>query len=301
MTRRILKEEKLLMMLVIKAITKRLTLLSLSFALVVGSNVGRADDIEIYFNSSNVTSSSEVTRSNLLFILDTSGSMLEPTTSGGTRISDLKKAMRIVLENVEDVNIGLMRFKSHVGGSVVYPISNIDDKATEVVGFSGSALVTEIVNTAFIEDDDDDGEEVVTGSSEPGAVAKNKVSLSDAVLDAFDFGGTQSAVGASTEFQIKQPQDDAFEEVKAGGCFIWNSVLAPTADWVPPKSKASSTASLSETLFLATAPGSEEPVTTSSPSSSSSSIKAVFTISVTSALPLNPTTSVALSSIFDIG
>ena len=75
MTRRILKEEKLLMMLVIKTITKRLTLLSLSFALVVGSNVGRADDIEIYFNSADAANNTEIIRSNVLFILDSSSSM----------------------------------------------------------------------------------------------------------------------------------------------------------------------------------------------------------------------------------
>ncbi|SVD32408.1 uncharacterized protein METZ01_LOCUS385262, partial [marine metagenome] len=214
MTRRILKEEKLLMMLVIKAITKKLTLLSLSFALVVGSNVGRADDIEIYFNSADATNNTNIIRSNVLFILDTSGSMNAFTSSGQSRMDDLKDAMEVVLNSIRDVNVGLMRFNrgqtsNREGGPVIFPIKNIDGNVNEVVGDSGQNVVTQIVNTAFLRNDDDDGEEVKTTHS---------VTLSDAQLDAFDFGGTQSFAGGSLTFPIIAASDDGSEETAPGQC-----------------------------------------------------------------------------------
>ena len=222
MTRRILKEEKLLMMLVIKAITKRLTLLSLSCALVVSSNVGRADDIEIYFNATDTTiDSTDVIRSNILFILDTSGSMTAFTSSGQTRLKDMVDATGNVLDAVKDLNVGLMRFTGTQGGAVIYPVSNINGKVTDVVGTTGSAFVSEIVNTAFIKSDLDDGEEVVTTPSSSGAgsgVPKGSVTLTDATLDAFDFGGSQSAAGASQTFRIGLRKNDGMEETRNGNC-----------------------------------------------------------------------------------
>ena len=202
------------MMLVIKTITKKLTLLSLSFALVAGSNVGRADDIEIYFNSADATNNTEIIRSNVLFILDTSGSMNSITSSGQTRMDDLKDAMEVVLNSMRDVNVGLMRFNrgqtsNREGGPVIFPIKNIDGNINDVVGDSGQNTVTEIVNTAFLRNDLDDGEEVKT---------THNVTLTDAQLDAFDFGGTQSVVGGSVTFPIIAASDDGSEETFPGEC-----------------------------------------------------------------------------------
>jgi hypothetical protein len=111
----------------IKTITKRLTLLSLSFALVVGSNVGRADDIEIYFNSADAANNTDIIRSNVLFILDSSNSMRQQIPGAGMRrIDALKNAMEVVLNNIRDVNVGLMRFNQgnsgKEGGPVIFPI-----------------------------------------------------------------------------------------------------------------------------------------------------------------------------------
>ena len=194
---------------------KRIFLFCISSLLVIASNLGRADDIEIYFSPDSVTSSADVIRPNVLFILDTSGSMDTPTSSGQSRMDDLKDAMETVLENLEDVNVGLMRFKFTNGGSVIYPMSNIDGRASDVVGFSGNSLVSEIVNTAFIEKDDDDGEEIITTGAGP---AVGSVTLSDTTLDAFDFGGTQSVVGSVTEFPIVTAADDGMEETNPGDC-----------------------------------------------------------------------------------
>jgi len=219
-------------MLVIKTITKRLTLLSLSFALVLGSNVGRADDIEIYFNSADAANNTDIIRSNVLFILDSSNSMKRQIPGTGLRrIDALKNAMEVVLNNIRDVNVGLMRFNQgnsgKEGGPVIFPIKNIDGNVNNVVGDSGENTVTQIVNTAFLRNDLDDGEEVITTGA---------VSLTDATLDAFDFGGTQSVVGGSHTFPIINIGDDGSEETRPGDCInpggIFPFMIAANAHFI---------------------------------------------------------------------
>ena len=139
-------------------ITRKIFLLIVSSALVFSTGIGRADDTEIYFSSASATE--DVLRPNVLFILDTSGSMTLPADSGESRIDELKQAMETVLENLTDVNVGLMRFNlagSQLGGPVIFPINFIDGDVSEVVGDSGESTVTEIANTAFLESDRDDG------------------------------------------------------------------------------------------------------------------------------------------------
>jgi len=196
------------------SITQRICFLITSFLLVFSSGAVRADDTEIYFSSGSATDS--VLRPNILFILDTSGSM-EITASGGSgekRIDELKDAMESVLNSINDVNVGLMRFNDaqpQDGGPVIYPLSSIDGNSADVVGESAA---TEIVTTAFLDSDSDDGEEVKT---------TGEVSLTDATLDAFDFGGTQSVVGSSQTFPITSGTDDSVEELST--CFGFAGVV----------------------------------------------------------------------------
>ena len=142
-------------------INHKIILVITSLSLVFATSISHADDTEIYFSSGSATES--VLRPNVLFILDTSGSMTELAASGDSRIDELKSAMETVLDSMNDVNVGLMRFNSaqfQEGGPVIFPISYIDGDVNEVVGDSGQNTVTEIVNTAFLESDLDDGEEV---------------------------------------------------------------------------------------------------------------------------------------------
>jgi len=78
-----------------------------------------ADDTEIYFGTSNSS-----VKNNILFVIDTSGSMdsLDGTTT--TRIDKLKTAFTTLLNSLDNVNIGLMRF-SDPGGPILYPVTNI--------------------------------------------------------------------------------------------------------------------------------------------------------------------------------
>jgi type IV pilus assembly protein PilY1 len=191
------------------SINHKIILVILSLSLVFSTSISHADDTEIYFSTGSATES--VLRPNVLFILDTSGSMSLTADSGNSRIDELKDAMKTVLESLSDVNVGLMRFNfagSQLGGPVIFPINYIDGDVSEVVGDSGASVVTEIANTAFLESDSDDGEEVITTGA---------ISLSDPILDAFDFGGTQSVVGGTQTFPVTIDVDDSIESIS--NCF----------------------------------------------------------------------------------
>ncbi len=66
------------------SINHKIIFVIVSLSLVFSTSIGRADDTEIYFSSGSAIES--VLRPNVLFILDTSGSMLTTTDSGQTRI-----------------------------------------------------------------------------------------------------------------------------------------------------------------------------------------------------------------------
>ena len=184
--------------------------------MIIASNLGHADDTEIFFSTGT---SSEVLRPNVLFILDTSGSMGVRGSSGQIRMDELKSAMTTVLSTMQNVNVGLMRFNdasAQDGGPVLFPVSFIDGNVNNVVGDSGQNTVTEIVNTAFLQSGTDDGEENKSNQD---------ISLTDITLDAFDFGGTQSVIGGTLNFPVTIGTDDSVQDV--GGClFGFNGMVA---------------------------------------------------------------------------
>ena len=101
----------------------------LVFLLTAGAGFSaKADDTEIFFGGI-----SNSYKSNVLFILDTSGSMdnLDCYWSGGTqicnpmRIDRMKTAFTSLLAGMNNVNVGLMRF-NQPGGPILYPVTDID-------------------------------------------------------------------------------------------------------------------------------------------------------------------------------
>jgi len=82
-----------------------------------------ADDTEIYFGSTTAQNNNP---SNILLLLDTSGSMGR-TDSGATdtRLGLMQTALNNIIDGVSNINIGLARFTSP-GGAIVYPIHNLD-------------------------------------------------------------------------------------------------------------------------------------------------------------------------------
>ncbi|MFT2091600.1 PilC/PilY family type IV pilus protein [Paraglaciecola sp. 2405UD69-4] len=82
-----------------------------------------ADDLEIYLG----TAGSEVTYDpNVLFIMDTSGSMTGKDGTSETRMLRVQNALKETLNSVTNINAGLMRFSDY-GGPVLYPVRPIDD------------------------------------------------------------------------------------------------------------------------------------------------------------------------------
>ncbi|MFK7892800.1 MAG: PilC/PilY family type IV pilus protein [Granulosicoccus sp.] len=84
-----------------------------------------ADDTEVFFGQGG--SGTDVNQ-NVLFVLDTSGSMnWYDSGQSGTRLERLKEAMNSMIDSSTNINVGLMRFNGLEGGSaVIYPISPID-------------------------------------------------------------------------------------------------------------------------------------------------------------------------------
>ncbi len=101
------------------------SLAAMSYVLASSSAV-MADDTEIFFNAAY----SVETRPNILFVIDTSGSMGSTPSTGGSlsKLQIVKNAMNQLLTEVEDVNVGLARY-TVPGGPIVQPVLNIDDPA----------------------------------------------------------------------------------------------------------------------------------------------------------------------------
>ena len=163
---------------------------------------GQADDTDIYMGGGSADS--DANNPNVLFILDTSGSMNARDAGANKRtprMTVLKEAMDDLLTNVDNVNVGLSRF-SNSGGSVLFPITPIDGNANNVVGESKTA---EALNfTSVLVNPEDDAEERVSGTS------TGQVFLHDDVLEAFDFGGTSGQSGSQT-IEVSLNNDDISE------------------------------------------------------------------------------------------
>ena len=77
-----------------------------------------ADDIEIY---AGISGKNAVYLPNVMFMIDTSGSMDNKDGTSTTRLYKVQEALKQVLSASTDVNIGLMRF-SNPGGPVLMPM-----------------------------------------------------------------------------------------------------------------------------------------------------------------------------------
>ena len=163
---------------------KRVNYFLLSFILVFTSSNLPADDTEIYFSSASTSASA---RSNVLFILDTSGSMgftLSGDPLGRSRMEVMKGALSTILTDAADLNIGLARFNDDDGASIIYPISYIEDPV-------GDTTFTNVITDG----DDDAEEDLNTGT----------VSLNDPLLE------TSQTFPSPITKQVSASSDDADE------------------------------------------------------------------------------------------
>ena len=104
----------------------KLIIIWVATSLTFFSSVLSADDLEIYLG----TAGSEVTYNpNVLFVMDTSGSMTDKDGGDESRMLRVQNALKETLNSVTNINAGLMRF-SDFGGPVLYPVRPIDDSAS---------------------------------------------------------------------------------------------------------------------------------------------------------------------------
>ena len=95
-----------------------------------------ADDLEIYLGAGN----QQVTYNpNVLFIMDTSGSMTNKDGGAESRMLRVQNALKAALSSSTNINAGLMRFSDY-GGPILYPVRGIDDPVEPelVIGVSQS-------------------------------------------------------------------------------------------------------------------------------------------------------------------
>ncbi len=118
-----------------------------------------ADDTEVFFGQVDRNSNNQP---NVLFVLDTSGSMnIRDTAVAGndTRLERMKDAMTTILNQSDNVNVGIMRFNgSSGGGAVLYPITSINEQICESNDCGEVNVIAKIAGST------DDIEEMGTGA-----------------------------------------------------------------------------------------------------------------------------------------
>lgn len=131
---------------------KSLRTLVVTAALALAAGIGgvQADDTEVFFPEAANSEDDFLQRPNLLFMLDTSGSMACAKDvvlfSGGnnicasdtdpqTRIDRLKSALVQVIDDLNpNVKVGLGRFSGSQGAAILFPVAPIDAKLSDIVG-----------------------------------------------------------------------------------------------------------------------------------------------------------------------
>lgn len=126
-----------------------------------------ADDTEIFFSSDP----DSTVRPNVLFVIDTSGSMNWTDGQPKTRLQRMKDALTTILQKATNINVGLMRFNgSNGGGPILFPMSYVDQDVCEIESCASSTTHSIAVNVAA---DSDDAEE----SNDTGAVTLDNSEL----------------------------------------------------------------------------------------------------------------------------
>ena len=81
------------------------------------------DDLDIFLGTSNAA---QTYNPNVLFIMDSSGSMGSYDNTSQTRMLRVQNALKEALGSATNINAGLMRFSDY-GGPILYPVRNIDE------------------------------------------------------------------------------------------------------------------------------------------------------------------------------
>ena len=165
------------------------------------STPGFADDTELY--RGQIVTIGENDRPNILFVLDRTGSMdfldydENGDSDGLTRQDRLEAAMLQLLDEVHNVNAGLMTFARSNGSNAAigFPVTYVDAPARSVTGeFDDTPVVI-----ASIESSSDDAEESITSGA---------INLTDEILEGTYQEGTDLRPGVSVETRISDDNGD---------------------------------------------------------------------------------------------
>ncbi|MEM1190597.1 MAG: PilC/PilY family type IV pilus protein [Pseudomonadota bacterium] len=185
-----------------KTYIQRLKSTSLTFlaALWCSSPVW-ADDTEIFFG--DVAGSA--IRPNVLFIIDTSGSMSNTVDgTGKDRLDNVKDAFNQLLDELNNVNVGLMRF-TNPGGPILFPVKNVD----EIIP---SDTIVTVEST--IDHGDDDAQELNDGSGQMFVD-----------LERLQLAELEGSTLILEEDQVSDSDDDAEERIAEGNSWNNNGIL----------------------------------------------------------------------------
>ncbi len=145
-----------------------------------------ADDTEIYVGANNIGNT--IVKPNILFILDSSGSMAATVPgTGKSRLDNMKEALLGLLDSVNNVNVGLMDF-TDPGGPILFPVADIDAdaQAIENPGATSTGTSSPDVQARMRQGSLDDGVETAYYDGTPPT---NEVARS------VDLGQTELAMG----------------------------------------------------------------------------------------------------------
>lgn len=199
-----------------------------------------ADDTEVFFGQVDPNTN---VHPNVLFVLDTSGSMNSRDDGiTGTRLERMKTALDTILDNSSNVNVGLMRFNGfNGGGSVLYPVTGIE-KPICPNNDCGSVTMT----SRIAQNDDDMEQFIATGMSTP---AGNFISMGSengdaqlAQLVSYRFQNINIPSGAtitsaSLEFTAVSDKNDATDLTIYGHAIDDAPVIATTNNYLTNANK----------------------------------------------------------------
>ncbi len=185
-----------------KMLIKKLVMVVAVSLMAMGSVI--ADDTEIFFGGTNANSG---VKPNVMFILDTSGSMTSKDGGTVTRLDRMKNALKNIIAGVTNINVGLMRFSSP-GGPILYPVSYVDEDVCVVESCSAPTLQVTVAESG------DDAEENSSGT----------VNTTSVDLDLVDDKKLTATSATTVVVSVNSGSDDA-EEYAGGSIGLYSSDL----------------------------------------------------------------------------
>ena len=177
------------MVMVLRMFCRSLVVLGLM--LISGLQLAFGDDTEIFVGGGDIDADAQP---NVLFILDNSGSMDADLGdgSGDTRMEAMKDAFSQLVNTVENVNVGVMRFNTP-GGAIAYPVTDVDTE-----------LSIPYVTNATASSSEDDASENQSGTVTVGRETH-----------VLSYGGIETEE-VSIKSPIQHEDDDAEENIGNG-------------------------------------------------------------------------------------